>query len=187
MSAGKGALMLALCMPLGAHPADWVRVGAPDQHQHSYDRSKLVIEGDEITYWRRVLFRAPQPAKSGVARLAMYRERIDCRLHTHRTLGYLLYAQDGSIIDNVYTPQGPAEPIIPETVGDRFETLMCVFVEQAQASSADAELRPAAEAAAPQDLRTEVEQLSTRLRALEERLQRIESASPSAPSQATKP
>ena len=71
--------------------------------------------------------------------MALYRERIDCRSHTHRTLGYLLYAQDGNVIENVYTPEAAAEPIIPGTVGDRFEELMCVFVEEDR----EARARPA--------------------------------------------
>ncbi len=119
----------ALCA-LPAQAADWVRVAAPDQNQHFYDRTKLFVDGDTITYWRRVVFRTPQPVKEGTARMALYRERIDCRSHTHRTLGYLLYAQDGNVIENVYTPEAAAEPIIPVTVGERFEEVMCAFVEQ---------------------------------------------------------
>jgi hypothetical protein len=76
----------ALCTaPVQA--AEWVPVGAPDQNQHAYDRSKLTVDGEAITYWRRVVFRSPQPLKAGTARMALYRERIDCRSHSHRTLG----------------------------------------------------------------------------------------------------
>jgi hypothetical protein len=159
--------LVAGCLCAAAQAADWVRVGTPDQHQHFYDRSKLTIEKDEITYWRRVLFRTPQPARSGKARMAMYRERVDCARHSYRTLGYLLYAQDGSILENVYTPEAPSQPIIPETVGDRFETLMCLIVEQDQASRAQAE---DALPASPEALRTEVERLEVRLRELKEQL-----------------
>jgi len=117
---------LAASTPLQA--ADWTRVAAKDQHEHYYDRGKLAIDGEQITYWRRVVFRPVQPTRNGIAASAMYRERIDCALHTHRTLGYLLYAQDGGVLDNVYTPEAPAEPIVPETVGDRFENAMCTLV-----------------------------------------------------------
>jgi len=161
------AALAAVSLPAAAQAADWVRVGTPDQHQHFYDRSKLTIEDDEITYWRRVLFRTPQPARSGKARMAMYRERVACAHHTYRTLGYLLYAQDGSILENVYTPDAPSQPIIPETVGDRFETLMCLIVEQDQTSRAQAE---DAVPASPEALRTEVERLEVRLRELKEQL-----------------
>jgi hypothetical protein len=159
--------VLALSLSAAVQAADWVRVGTPDQHQHFYDRSKLTIEKDEITYWRRVLFRTPQSARSGKARMAMYRERVDCARHSYRTLGYLLYAQDGAILENVYTPEAPSQPIIPETVGDRFETLMCLIVEQDQASRAQAE---DALPASPEALRTEVERLEARLRELKEQL-----------------
>jgi hypothetical protein len=93
------AAAAALTLPLTALAADWVKVPVPDVNQHGYDRSKVLVEGDGVTYWRRVEFRAPQRAKAGVAGSAMYRERIDCRTHSHRTLGYLLYAQDGTVIE----------------------------------------------------------------------------------------
>jgi hypothetical protein len=162
-------LAAALALPLAAHAADWVRVDASDQHQHFYDRSKLVIEQDTISYWRRVVFRAPQPARSGSARMAMYRESIDCVRHTYRSLGYLLYGQDGGVLDNVYTPDAPAEPIIPETVGDRFETLMCVFVDQARLSQASVQAELPREAGAAQ-IRSQIERLEAELETLRSRL-----------------
>ena len=121
-------IVAALATPTLLQAADWTRVAAKDQHEHYYDRGKLAIEDEQITYWRRVVFRPAQPTRNGIAASAMYRERIDCALHTHRTLGYLLYAQDGSVLENVYTPEAPAEPIVPETVGDRFENAMCTLV-----------------------------------------------------------
>jgi hypothetical protein len=175
--------LAAACLCTLAQAADWVRVGTPDRHQHFYDRSKLAIEDEQITYWRRVLFRTPQPAKSGKARMAMYRERVDCAQHTYRTLGYLLYAQDGSILENVYTPEAPSQPIIPETVGDRFETLMCLIVEQDQVSRAEAE---DAVPTTPDALRTEVDRLEARLRELKEQLRTAAPTdAPSAPAAAT--
>jgi hypothetical protein len=167
--------LVAACVCTLAQAADWVRVGTPDQHEHSYDRSKLTIEADQITYWRRVVFRTPQPARSGKARMAMYRERVDCTQHTYRTLGYLLYAQNGSILENVYTPDASAQPIIPETVGDRFETLMCLIVEQDQLSRAAAEDTVPT---TPDALRAEVERLEARLRELKEQLSGSAPATP---------
>lgn len=163
------ACIAAALAPAPSLAADWVRVSAPDQNQHAYDRTKLFIDGDAITYWRRVVFRTPQPAKGGTARMALYRERIDCRSHTHRTLGYLLYAQDGSIFENVYTPEAAVEPIIPATLGDRFEELMCVFVEEEHAAREEA-ARQAADPAVADALRAEVERLEARVRELEARL-----------------
>jgi hypothetical protein len=174
MTASRGRVWSVLCVaaalaPAPALAADWVRVSAPDQNQHAYDRTKLFVEGEAITYWRRVVFRTPQPIGSGTARMALYRERIDCRSHTHRTLGYLLYAQDGNIIENVYTPDAAAEPIIPGTVGDRFEELMCVFVEEDRAAREEA-ARQAADPAAADALRAEVDRLEARVRELEAQL-----------------
>jgi uncharacterized protein YceH (UPF0502 family) len=161
----RALLLVALAAPVPVSAADWVRVDTADQHQHFYDRSKLHVEGDAITYWRRVVFRAPQPARAGAARMAMYRESMDCARHTYRTLGYLLYSQDGSVLDNVYSPDAAAEPIIPETVGDRFESLMCIFVEQAKLSQSSAQ----SEVAAPAEIDARIQQLEAELRALRDR------------------
>ncbi|MCC7547334.1 MAG: hypothetical protein IT532_06180 [Burkholderiales bacterium] len=123
-----GLALAALALPAPSLAADWTRVAVKDQHEHYYDRAKLAIDGELITYWRRVVFRPAQATRNGLAATAMYRERIDCALHNHRTLGYLLYAQDGSVLENVYTPEAAPEPIIPETLGDRFEGAMCALV-----------------------------------------------------------
>jgi Surface-adhesin protein E len=155
------------CAP--ALAADWVPVAAPDQNLHAYDRTKLFVDGDSITYWRRVVFRTPQPTKAGAARMALYRERIDCRGHTQHTLGYLLYAQDGNIIENVYTPDAPAVPVIPGTVGDRFEGLMCVFVDEDRKAREEA-AKQACDPAAADALRAEVGRLEARIRDLEAQL-----------------
>jgi uncharacterized protein YceH (UPF0502 family) len=129
-----------------------------------------------------VVFRAPQPARNGNARMAMYRETIDCVRHTYRALGYLLYAQDGAVIDNVYTPDVTPEPIIPETVGDRFESLMCVFVDQAQLSQARARSELPADAGAA-EIRAQIERLEAELEALRARLHTLpaDPGSPRAP------
>jgi uncharacterized protein YceH (UPF0502 family) len=180
---GCGWPMLGIAAALCAAPAqaaDWVRVSAPDQNQHAYDRTKLFVDADTITYWRRVVFRTPQPIKEGTARMALYRERIDCRSHTHRTLGYLLYAQDGNVVENVYTPEAAAEPIIPGTVGDRFEELMCVFVEEDREARAEA-ARQAADPAVADALRAEVGRLEARVRELEAQLREAGGGQPAPP------
>lgn len=128
MRSALAALALVALLPVPLHAAEWTRITVKDQHEHYYDRGKVTIDGESITYWRRVVFRPPQPTRNGAAGTAMYRERIDCDLHTHRTLGYLLYAPDGGVLENVYTPEAAPDPIIPETVGDRFEAAMCALV-----------------------------------------------------------
>src|SRR5689334_6113552 len=96
-----------------AHAAEWVRVSTIDIHQHWYDRSKIFVDGDVVTYWRRVTFHTPQRSKAGLASSAMYRERVDCRTHMHTTLGYLLYLKDQGVLENVHTPDAAPEPIVP--------------------------------------------------------------------------
>jgi hypothetical protein len=161
----------ALTLPLTALAADWVKVPVPDVNQHWYDRSKVQVEGDGITYWRRVEFRVPQRAKAGVAGSAMYRERIDCHTHDHRTLGYLLYAQDGTVIENVHKPDAEAEPTVPETVGDQFEKVMCALAAQRMP---EAKLPGASTGLAlrsPEEIRQEIQFLEARLRILREQLE----------------
>ena len=64
--------MLTLLLGIAtAHAAEWVRVSVIDANQHWYDRSKIYVDGDLVTYWRRVSFRAPQRSKAGMAGSAM--------------------------------------------------------------------------------------------------------------------
>jgi uncharacterized protein YceH (UPF0502 family) len=156
----------ALALPLVAHAADWIRVDVADEQQHFYDRSNLSIEGSEIAYWRRVVFRTPQAVAAGVARMAMYRERIDCKARTFRVLGYLLYGQDGNVLENVYTPEAEAEAIAPGTVGERYESIMCgLLAHGAQTGQPTSpELH---------ELQAEIQQLESRLRVLKERLREL--------------
>jgi hypothetical protein len=172
-----GAVSVAACalalVAAVAGAADWARVDTPDAHQHYYDRSKVVVDGDQVTYWRRVVFRTPQATKAGAARSAMYRERIDCRAHTHRMLGYLLYGADGAVIENAYTPDAAPEPVVPETVGDHYEKLMCALGAATRNTPAailtggpKAEPSPTSQEA----LRSEIERLEARLRELKAQL-----------------
>jgi hypothetical protein len=109
-----------------AHSAEWFPLAiGKDADQYYYDRSKLVISGEEVTYWKKVIFRTPQKFKGGHAKSAIYRERIDCKEHMHRTLNYVLYSENGSVLETLATPEATAEPVQPETVGDQFEKNMC--------------------------------------------------------------
>jgi hypothetical protein len=182
--AGAAACALALLAP-GAAAADWVWVDTPDTHQHYYDRSKVLVDGDQVTYWRRVVFRTPQATKAGPARSAMYRERVDCRTHTGRTLGYLLYGGDGGVIENAYTPDAAAEPVVPDTVGDHYEKLMCglaATMSSAPAAPPATSTGPKAEPSvtSQEALRSEIEQLERRLRELKAQLP-PDNAPPGAP------
>ena len=178
----RALLAVAQALPPGAHAPEWVRGETGDQHQHFYDRTKVAVEEDSVTFWRRVVFRSPQAVRGGQARMAMYRDSIDCSKHTLRSLGYLLYGQDGAVLENVYTPDAQADPIIPETVGDRFEALMCVFVDQAQVSKARARSE-LPEQASVSEIRAQVERLEAELEALGARLRTASTDTPAPPAE----
>ncbi len=133
--AGLAALLVATA----ADAADWTRVETVGTDAHSYDRSKLAIRGDEVTYWRRVVFPKPVRVRVGLARSALYHERIHCRDHTLKALAWQLFADEGSVLETSTTPEAEivAIAIVPETVGDRFQDVMCRLVEARRRREAD--------------------------------------------------
>jgi len=121
------ALALLLLAPC-AVAADWLKLEMPNtEDQYFYDRSKLVVQGNEVTYWKKVLFKQPQPVKNRLAHSGLMRERIDCKDHTLRLLSYLYHDAQGALIDYVAESEKEGVPIIPETVGDWFEQALCVL------------------------------------------------------------
>lgn len=124
-------ILLLLSLPVAA--AEWVRVRPlAEGDQYFYDRTKLYINGDEITYWKKVAFRMPVTVKGLAAVSGLYRERIHCAEHTLKLISYLLYAADGNTIEYIAIHEGEAAPIIPDTVGDVFEKTVCDLVRQKQ-------------------------------------------------------
>jgi hypothetical protein len=162
------AVLLMLTGIATVHAAEWVRVSTIDIHQHWYDRSKIYVDGDLVTYWRRVTFRAPQHSKAGMVRSAMYRERVNCRTHQTATLGYLLYTADQAVLENVHTADATAEPVIPETLGDQFEKLMCSLAPQL---ALEQKTLPATMPRTAGEIRDEIDFLEARLRLLREQLE----------------
>ncbi|PWB55264.1 MAG: hypothetical protein C3F18_06075 [Nitrosomonadales bacterium] len=127
-------LIILLLLSLPATAAEWIRVRPlAESDQYFYDRSKLYINGDEITYWKKVAFKTPAMVKGQAAASGLYRERIHCAEHTLKLISYLLYAADGSTIEYIAGHEGEAAPIIPDTVGDVFEKTVCDLVRQKQA------------------------------------------------------
>jgi len=109
--------------------AEWVALpaaGAADQY--FYDRSKLTIKEEEITFWKKVVFKEPQPIHGKDAASGLLRERIHCAEHTAKLVSYLYYSASGETVD--YVAQDDSEPaaIIPDTVGDAFERVLCPMV-----------------------------------------------------------
>ncbi|MBM3393362.1 MAG: hypothetical protein FJY37_01695 [Betaproteobacteria bacterium] len=163
---------LALCASGWVGAAEWAAVPTGDGNQHFYDRSKVFVSGDEVTYWRRVVFSTAHPVRNGFARSAMYRERVSCKQHRISTLGYLLYASDGSVLENVYTPDVDPSAVVPETVGDRFHRIMCAFV----GTGGGTRPTPRDPAPAPKktddndSVREEIDRLETMLKRLREKV-----------------
>lgn len=171
------ACLTFTCLSLSTNvfSADWAPVPTGDGNQHYYDRSKVFVSGDEVTYWRRVVFATAHPVKGGFARSAMYRERVQCKQHRITTYGYLLYSSDGSVLENVYTPDAQDNAIVPETVGERFERVMCSVANPAPDPPPAQKPAPAKEASprkaeSNEEIRQEIDRLEQLLKRLRERL-----------------
>jgi hypothetical protein len=159
-------LLLAACPAA----ADWVEVPVPPgADTGSYDRDKLVVDGDRVTYWRRAQFRMPRPTGEALAWSALYRQSIDCSQRTLRTLGYLLYTQDGVVIENVYVPEAVAVPIVGDTAAAAFETALCAIVTAKKEAEA-------AQAIDPHE--AELRRLEEELQALEDTIRQLREGPP---------
>jgi predicted glycosyltransferase len=123
----RSLILLALLLPTPcAFAADWLKLVIPNtEDQYFYDRSKLVVHGSEVTYWKKVQFKQPQAVKNKLAHAGLMRERIDCKEHTLRLLSYLYHDAQGAVIEYVAEGEKEGAPIIPETVGDWFEQALC--------------------------------------------------------------
>lgn len=150
----KRLLPLLLLAPLAAHGAEWLPIASPKgSDQFFYDASKLVIENEEVTYWKKVVFQTPQPVKGQLAASGLFRERIHCGDHTLKPLSYVYQGTDGSSIEYVENKDPTAAPIIPESVGDLFEQALCKLVRQKQEEArlkAEAEKAKAVATPAPE-------------------------------------
>lgn len=124
---------LIFCALLLASPglwaADWVKLVIPNtSDQYFYDRSKLVVQGSEVTYWKKVIFKLPQAVKTQFAKAGLMRERIDCKEHTLRLLSYLYQDAQGVVFEYVAESEKEGAAIIPESVGDWYEKALCATV-----------------------------------------------------------
>ncbi len=118
---------LLLAAPL-ASAADWVKLDLPNTEDHYFfDRSKLVVQDSEVTYWKKVQFKQAQMVKNKPAQSGLMRERIDCKAHTLRLLSYLYHDAQGAVIEYVTESEKEGTAIIPDTVGDWFEQALCAI------------------------------------------------------------
>lgn len=124
-------VLMTLCSTSRA--ADWVPlVTAGTQDQYSYDRSKLSIKDDEITYWKKVVFASPQNFGGHEVASGLLRERLHCAEHTAKLVSYLYYSASGDTVEYVANHEAEATPIIPDSVGDAYESRLCPLVWQKQ-------------------------------------------------------
>ncbi len=166
-------LLAALGLAAASHASEWVALTAtPEGDAHFYDRDKLHIEGGGVIYWRKVEFRMPLPVRSALANQGLYRERIDCAGRSLRTLGYLYYAADGGIIEDVYAPDVPAVAIADGTPARRLEELLCPMAN----ADRTGEPPPAGDGDDLDKLRREVEALQSQVRKLRRGLELQEAA-----------
>ena len=78
-----------------------------------------------MTYWRRIRFANPVTMPKGRVALAMFRERLNCRVHSVQALNWLLYDADGRLLDQADGAEAEARPIVPDTIGDAFASKLC--------------------------------------------------------------
>lgn len=150
---------------------DWVEFATTsDGDVHYYARDKLHFDKQGVALWRRVDFHMPLPMRSALAQSGRYREHIDCADRRLRTLGYLYYAADGSVIENVYSPDAPPVSIRKDTPAEWLAEALCPKTTE-----------QSAQAEAPQDdelekLRREVEALQSQVRQMRRSLEVQEAA-----------
>ena len=124
-------LLLQFALASAAIAADWTRIEIPNTgDEYFFDRSKLVVNGNEVTYWKKVLFKPPRAVKKSLASSSLMREHIDCREHTLRLLSFLYYDAQGAVIEYVAEAEKEGAPIIPDTIGDKFERVMCTLARE---------------------------------------------------------
>lgn len=131
-----GLLLFTAVVPV-ARAADWVAVMVPNtEDRYYYDRSKLVVNGSEVSYWKKVVLKLPQTVKGQAASSGLLREQIHCAEHTLRLLAYVYYDSQGNVIEYVAEPEKHVSAIIPDTVGDVFERALCAFAQPAPSAAA---------------------------------------------------
>ncbi len=140
MKKRRTGMIALLCLGLTktAGAAEWIPVAdAPGEDRQYFDRRTLLIQDEEITYWRKVSFRPSQKIATTPVSTGLFRERLDCRARTLKTLGYLLYTDSGLRARQESTPHPEPVPLDPGSVGDAVAKALCPMA----AEQPDAERR----------------------------------------------
>ncbi len=120
--------------PAAKPDSAWIRIKAPGADELWYDREKLVLNGAEVTFWRRVNFAVPQVFKGLQVSTALYREQINCDDHTMRVHAQVFRTADGTIVEQASHAAAEAAAIVPDTVGDILWRSLCPIVNAHRAS-----------------------------------------------------
>jgi hypothetical protein len=128
----KKQLFALLLASQGVMASEWVALPGAGTDQYFYDNSKLVIKEDDITYWKKVVFKIPQIVKGREVASGILRERINCTEHTAKQMSYLYYSVSGETIDFMAQEDAPASPVIPDTIGDTYDRVLCPLVWRKQ-------------------------------------------------------
>lgn len=128
----KKRLFALLLASQSVMASEWIALPDTGTDQYFYDNSKLVIKDDEITYWKKVVFKAPQTVKGREVASGILRERINCAEHTAQQMSYLYYSTAGETIDFLSQEDAPASPVIPDTIGDTYDRVLCPKVWRKQ-------------------------------------------------------
>lgn len=123
---------IALLVSLPAWSAEWVALPMSGNDQYFYDRSKLLFKDDEVTYWKKVQFKTPQQHKGSEVSSGVLRERINCAEHSAKLISYLYYSPGGETVEYVAQDESAPFPIVPDTVGDAFDRVLCPMVWRKQ-------------------------------------------------------
>lgn len=131
----KKRLFVLLLASQSVMASEWVALPDTGNDQYFYDNSKLVIKDDEITYWKKVVFKTPQTIKGREVASGILRERINCAEHTAKQMSYLYYSVFGETLDFMSQEDTPATPVIPDTIGDAYDRVLCPKVWRKQEES----------------------------------------------------
>jgi septal ring factor EnvC (AmiA/AmiB activator) len=80
-----------------------------------------------------------------------------------------LYADEGAMLDSATQSDAEAVAVVPETIGDRFQAVMCELVAQLRQKDADLARDEAALAARRKELetlKTDIERLEAQIQSL---------------------
>ena len=127
----KTCALLALCFPLMAHAANWVKVKTPSTHEDYFIDKASVLKAERgFKVWSMVTSANAQPSPQGTpykSVKALY--ILTCEDRTTTLLQQVFYAEQmgrGALVESLKFEKFPAEDIIPDSGADGAHKLVCV-------------------------------------------------------------